>query len=53
MLGIWQDVLVAAAAVAAVAWLVRRRLKKKQSCDDCALAEAVAKAGEPTRPDRA
>lgn len=43
MAGAWQDVVVAAAAASALAWLIRRRLKKKRGCADCALAEAMTR----------
>jgi hypothetical protein len=38
-----QNVLVGVAAMVAAVWLIRRRLVKKRSCADCALADAVAR----------
>jgi hypothetical protein len=46
-----QHVLVAAAAVLAAGWLVRRRLRGRKSCADCALVEAMSRA--PSAPPKA
>lgn len=50
MANLWQHAVVGAAVLAALAWLVRRRVRKKKSCSDCALADAVQKSGGPPGP---
>jgi hypothetical protein len=44
MNGIWQDIAVTAAAVAAVAWLIRQRIRaRRRGCATCSLAEVMAR----------
>jgi hypothetical protein len=39
--GVWQDILAAVVALVAVAWLIRRRTRRRApGCDSCASGEA-------------
>lgn len=51
----WQDALVALAAVAALGWLIRRRLTRKRStpfCDDCPACHAARDGASAVPPRR-
>jgi hypothetical protein len=49
----WQTVIVAAVALVAASWLVRRSIRKRKAkvaCDQCAAAAIVRAAGADRRP---
>jgi hypothetical protein len=52
MANFWQDAVVFGAAAVAAAWLIRQRIRKRRSCADCALADAVARSRVPAAPGK-